>query len=71
MSNLQDLGMDDARPSGHSTTHDMQHPTTSSSGAHDSHMGSGRTTHDAYGEGVGHNKLHKDPPAKVMEQRGL
>ena len=34
-------------------------------------IGSGPTTHDAYGaHDSGHNKLHKDPPAKVRESRG-
>lgn len=40
----------------------------SQSGAHDKPIGigSGPTTHDAYGaHDSGHNKLHKDPPAKV------
>ena len=45
----------------------------SQSGVHDSPMGigSGPTTHEAYGDrDSGHNKLHKDPPAKVLESRG-
>lgn len=46
----------------------------SQSGVHDTPIGigSGPTTHDAYGaHDSGHNKLHKDPPAKVLESRGL
>lgn len=46
----------------------------SQSGVHDtpSGIGSGPTTHDAYGaHDSGHNKLHKDPPAKVLESRGF
>ena len=35
------------------------------------HFGEGRTTHDAYNTTEGHNKLHKDPPAKVADQLGL
>ncbi len=50
----------------------------SQSGVHDSSLGdggpstigSGTTTHDAYGSHDGHNRLHKDPPAKVLEARG-
>lgn len=45
----------------------------SQSGVHDTPIGigSGPTTHDAYGPNdSGHNKLHKDPPAKVLESRG-
>lgn len=45
----------------------------SQSGVHDSPIGigSGLTTHDAYGaHDLGHNKLHKDPPSKVIESRG-
>lgn len=45
----------------------------SQSGVHDAPVGigSGLTTHDAYGtHDSGHNKLHKDPPAKVLESRG-
>ena len=45
----------------------------SQSGVHDRPIGigSGPTTHDAYGaHDVGHNKLHKDPPSKVVESRG-
>ena len=45
----------------------------SQSGVHDTPIGigSGPTTHDAYGaHDLGHNKLHKDPPAKVLESRG-
>lgn len=45
----------------------------SQSGVHDTPIGigSGPTTHDAYGtHDSGHNKLHKDPPAKVLESRG-
>ena len=45
----------------------------SQTGVHNSPIGigSGPTTHDAYGaQGPGHNKLHKDPPAKVLESRG-
>ena len=33
-------------------------------------IGSGITTRDAYGTTEGHNKLHKDPPAKVLQARG-
>ena len=43
------------------------------SGVHDVPigMGSGLTTHDAYGaHASGHNKLHKDPPSKIVESRG-
>lgn len=46
----------------------------SQSGVHDTPIGigSGPTTHDAYGvHDSGHNKLHKDPPAKVLESRGF
>lgn len=43
----------------------------SQSGVHDPPLGgSGITTHDAYGTNEGHNKLHKDPPGKVLEARG-
>ena len=42
----------------------------SQSGVHDSPIGPGTTTHEAYGTQEGHNKLHKDPPAKVLEARG-
>ena len=45
----------------------------SQSGVHDRPIGigSGLTTHDAYGtHDSGHNKLHKDPPSKVVESRG-
>ena len=45
----------------------------SQSGVHDNPIGigSGPTTHDAYGaHDSGHNKLHKDPPSKVIESRG-
>ena len=45
----------------------------SQSGVHDNPIGigSGPTTHDAYGaHDSGHNKLHKDPPTKVIESRG-
>ena len=44
----------------------------SQSGVHDRPViGSGPTTHDAYGtHDLGHNKLHKDPPSKVVESRG-
>lgn len=45
----------------------------SQAGVHDTPvgLGSGPTTHDAYGaHDSGHNKLHKDPPAKVLESRG-
>ena len=41
----------------------------SQSGVHDTPIGTGSTTHDAYGTQEGHNKLHKDPPAKVLEAR--
>ncbi|KAK4697645.1 hypothetical protein P7C71_g455, partial [Lecanoromycetidae sp. Uapishka_2] len=35
-------------------------------------IGSGMTTHDAYDNDPNkYNKLHKDPPAKVLESRGL
>lgn len=46
----------------------------SQSGVHDTPIGigSGPTTHDAYGpHDSGHNKLHKDPPAKIAESRGF
>lgn len=39
-------------------------------GSGPSTIGSGTTTHDAYGTHEGHNKLHKDPPAKILEARG-
>ena len=45
----------------------------SQSGVHDKPIGigTGPTTHDAYGtHDLGHNKLHKDPPSKVVESRG-
>ena len=45
----------------------------SQSGVHDNPIGigSGPTTHDAYGaHDSGHNKLHKDPPSKIIESRG-
>ena len=43
----------------------------SQSGVHDAPIGSGgNTTHDAYGTKEGHNKLHKDPPAKMLGARG-
>ncbi len=45
----------------------------SQSGVHDTPIGigSGLTTHDAYGaHDSGHNRLHKDPPSKVVESRG-
>lgn len=45
----------------------------SQSGVHDTPIGIGYgpTTHDAYGtHDSGHNKLHKDPPPKVLESRG-
>ena len=51
----------------------LQEDHGSQSGVHDSPIGigSGPTTHDAYGaHDSGHNKLHKDPPAKVIESRG-
>ncbi|KAL9127515.1 MAG: hypothetical protein Q9217_003625 [Psora testacea] len=62
-------GFDDARHGDHPVGSEMQHG--SSSGAHDTSIGTGLTTHDAYGTTERHNKLHKDPPAKVLEQRGL
>ena len=40
----------------------------SQSGVHDTPIGAGRTTHDAYGTQEGHNKLHKDPPNAVGTQ---
>ena len=45
----------------------------SESGVHENPigMGSGLTTHDAYGvHDTGHNKLHKNPPSKIVESRG-
>ena len=51
----------------------LQEEHGSQSGVHDSPIGigSGLTTHDAYGaHDLGHNKLHKDPPSKVIESRG-
>ena len=42
----------------------------SQSGVHDTPIGMGTTTHDAYKTQDGHNKLHKDPPAKILEARG-
>ncbi|KAL9099931.1 MAG: hypothetical protein Q9163_004633 [Psora crenata] len=62
-------GLDDARHGGHPVGSEMQHG--SSSGVHDRPIGTGLTTHDAYGTTEGPNKLHKDPPAKVLEQRGV
>ncbi|KAL6720455.1 hypothetical protein ACLMJK_002378 [Lecanora helva] len=37
----------------------------SQSGVHDSPIGKGNTTHEAYRTQEGHNKLHKDPPGTV------
>jgi len=56
----------------------LEGPYGSQAGVHDSSLGgtgpstigSGATTHDAYGMHEGHNKLHKDPPAKILEARG-
>ena len=51
----------------------LQEEHGTQSGVHDSPIGigSGPTTHDAYGaHDLGHNKLHKDPPSKVIESRG-
>lgn len=42
----------------------------SQSGVHDTPIGHGTTTHQAYGTHEGQNKLHKDPPGKVLEARG-
>lgn len=46
------------------------HQVGSPSGVRDSPISSGPTTHAAYGTDEGPNKLHKDPPAKVLESRG-
>ena len=35
------------------------------------HAGTAKTTHDAYDTSEGHNKLHKEPPAKVLKEHGL
>ena len=48
----------------------LEHEYDSQTGVHDSPIGAGTKTHDAYGTQEGHNKLHKDPPAKVLESRG-
>ena len=51
----------------------LQEEHGSQSGVHGTpiEIGSGPTTHDAYGaHDSGHNKLHKDPPSKVIESRG-
>ena len=51
----------------------LQEEHGSQSGVHDNpfEIGSGPTTHDAYGaHDSGHNKLHKDPPSKLIESRG-
>ena len=66
---MASTGLDDARHGGHPVGGEMQHG--SSSGVHDPPLGSGITTHDAYGTNEGQNKLHKDPPVKVLEEHGL
>ena len=67
---MANTGMQDSRHSGgHVVGNEHEHG--SSSGVHATPIGSGMTTHDAYNTSEGQNKLHKDPPAKVMEQRGL
>lgn len=51
----------------------LQEEHGSQSGVHDKpiEIRSGPTTHEAYGtHDSGHNKLHKDPPSKVIESRG-
>ena len=51
----------------------LQEEHGSQSGVHENpiEIRSGPTTHDAYGtHDTGHNKLHKDPPSKVIESRG-
>lgn len=51
----------------------LQEEHSSQPGVHDNliEIRSGPTTHDAYGmHDSGHNKLHKDPPSKVIESRG-
>ena len=53
----------------HSISREYEHG--SSSGVHDYPTGSGHTTHEAYNSTEGQNKLHKDPPTKIAEQRGL
>lgn len=74
-------GVDDGMPTGTgagSYNQPLEGQYGSQSGVHDSPLGgsgpstigSGTTTHDAYGTQEGHNKLHKDPPAKVLEARG-
>ncbi|KAG8528886.1 uncharacterized protein KY384_006575 [Bacidia gigantensis] len=35
------------------------------------HEGTAKTTHDAYDTTEGHNKLHKEPPTKVLKEHGL
>ena len=42
----------------------------SQSGVHDTPIGRGTTTHDAYGTQEGHNKLHKDPPGNLAGAHG-
>ena len=50
--------------------HEVEHqPEQGTDGTE--HFGAGKTTHEAYSTTEGHNKLHKDPPAKVAEQLGL
>ena len=67
---MADTGIDDSRHGGgHLVGNEHEHG--SSSGVHATPVGSGITTHDAYNTAEGHNKLHKDPPAKILEQRGL
>lgn len=59
----------------HTNYDPLAHEHGSQSGVHDTPIGvgSGLTTHDAYGQSDPNtlNKLHKDPPAKVLESRGL
>ena len=62
-------GTNDSRRGGHLVGNEYEHG--SSSGVHDAPIGSGHTTHEAYHNTEGHNKLHKNPPAKVVEERGL
>ena len=49
------------------------HDSAISSGSGVAGIGGGPTTHDAYGERDPNNtnRLHKDPPAKVLGQRGI
>ena len=42
----------------------------SQSGVHDTPMGKGITTHDAYGTQEGQNRLHKDPPGSLAGAHG-